>query len=133
MIFSFRDELREQHALGEEIANAITNAPIGEPVDDDELEAELEGLEQEQIDERMLKTGTVPVHDDIGRMPAVGNGESTFTRFHCARATWATCVVACGHMTLMNANIIFHSQIRQTANRYPRRRRRGGRVGETPG
>lgn len=48
---------------------------MGEPVDEDELENELEGLEQEQIDERMLKTGTVPVHDEINRLPNAANGE----------------------------------------------------------
>jgi len=65
------DELREHHALAEEIAGAITNAPIGEPVDDAELEEELEGLEQEAMDERMLKTGTVPVTGEVARLPAV--------------------------------------------------------------
>jgi charged multivesicular body protein 4 len=70
-----RDELREQHALGKEIADAITNAPIGEAVDEEDLEAELEGMEQEQIDEKMLKTGTIPVNDELSRLPAVGNGE----------------------------------------------------------
>jgi charged multivesicular body protein 4 len=33
-------------------------------------------LEQEQLDNKMLKTGTVPVSDEIHRLPAVGNGES---------------------------------------------------------
>jgi charged multivesicular body protein 4A/B len=65
-----RDELREQHALGEEIANAISSAPIGEPIDEGDLEAELEDMEQEAIDERMLKTGIVPVAD----LPGVANG-----------------------------------------------------------
>ncbi|KPI41002.1 Vacuolar-sorting protein SNF7 [Cyphellophora attinorum] len=51
------DELREQHALGEEIATAIAGAPIGEPIDEQDLEDELEGLEQEALDEKMLKTG----------------------------------------------------------------------------
>lgn len=69
-LYSFREELREQHALGEEIANAISSPPIGEPIDEDDLEAELEGMEQEAIDERMLKTGTVPVAD----LPGVANG-----------------------------------------------------------
>ena len=66
------DELREQHALGEEIASAITNAPLGEPLDEADLEEELEGMEQEAMDERMLKTGTVPVQG----LPAVGNQPS---------------------------------------------------------
>jgi charged multivesicular body protein 4 len=32
-------------------------------------------MEQEQIDEKMLKTGTIPVNDELSRLPAVGNGE----------------------------------------------------------
>ena len=67
----FRDELREQHALGEEIAAAITSAPIGEPIDEADLEEELEGLEQEVMDERMLRTGTVPVAVEVDRLPPV--------------------------------------------------------------
>lgn len=68
------DELREQHALGEEIASAITNAPLGDPVDETELEEELEGMEQEAMDERMLKSGSVPVGGEVSRLPSVGNG-----------------------------------------------------------
>jgi len=68
------DELREQHALGEEIASAITNAPIGEPIDEADLEEELEGLEQEAMDERMLKTGPMPVTGDVTRLPSVSTG-----------------------------------------------------------
>lgn len=71
-----REKLREQHALGEEIASAITNAPLGETVDEGELDDELEQLEQEQLDNKMLKTGTVPVSDEIHRLPAVSHGES---------------------------------------------------------
>ena len=74
-LFLCRDELREQHALGEEIANAITNAPIGEPIDEADLEEELEGMEQEAMDERMLKTGTVPVAGEVDRLPQVGNAK----------------------------------------------------------
>jgi charged multivesicular body protein 4A/B len=68
------DELREQHALGEEIAGAIVNAPIGEPLDEADLEEELEGMEQEALDERMLKTGTVPVQG----LPAAPNQSRKF-------------------------------------------------------
>lgn len=68
------DELREQHALGEEIANAITNAPLGEAIDEGDLEDELEELEQEALDERMIKTGTVPVTGELDKMPAVSTG-----------------------------------------------------------
>ena len=57
-----REGLSEQRALAEEIGNAIANGPqAGEPIDEGELEDELGRLEQEDLDEKMLKTGTVPV------------------------------------------------------------------------
>lgn len=68
------DELREQQQLGEEIASAIQNASMGEGVDEAELEEELEGLEQEALDEKMLRTGTVPVGGELSRIPAVPGG-----------------------------------------------------------
>lgn len=73
-----RDQLREQHQLSDEIAQAITSQPVGEQPDEDELDAELEGLEQEAMDERMLKTGTVPVADQINRLPAAANEEREY-------------------------------------------------------
>ncbi|KAI1851097.1 hypothetical protein JX265_002856 [Neoarthrinium moseri] len=68
-------QLQEQNALSEEIVNAITSNQIGEPIDEEELDEELEAMQQEQLDEQMLKTGTVPVADSLNRMPAVANGE----------------------------------------------------------
>ena len=53
--------------------------PITEPIDEDELEADLAALEQENLDEKMLKTGTVPVADSLGRLPAGVNGECEFS------------------------------------------------------
>ncbi|EPE29339.1 hypothetical protein GLAREA_00499 [Glarea lozoyensis ATCC 20868] len=70
------EKLREQHALGEEIANAITSTPMGEPIDDDELNEELENLEQEQLDNAMIGTGHVPVSDQVHRLPAAPNTET---------------------------------------------------------
>ena len=67
---SHREQLHEQHQLTQEIGNAITSMPISEPIDEDELEAELGAMEQEKLDEQMLKTGTVPQ-----RLPAAANGE----------------------------------------------------------
>lgn len=67
------DELRNQQQLGEEIANAITSAPLGEQIDEGELEDELEQLEQERMDEQMLKTGTVPVGRELDKVPGVPN------------------------------------------------------------
>lgn len=69
------EELRDQHALGEEIAQAITSAPIGEPIDTEELEEELANIEQEALDDKMLKTGSVPIGDRVDRLPAAANGE----------------------------------------------------------
>jgi charged multivesicular body protein 4 len=68
------DELREHSLLSDEINNAITNAPLGEPIDEADLEEELEGLEQEAMDARMLKTGTVPVTGEVSKLPSVQNG-----------------------------------------------------------
>lgn len=70
-----REQLREQHELTQEIGNAITSMPITEPIDEDELETELADMEQEKLNERMLDPGTVPVADNLGRMPNAVQGE----------------------------------------------------------
>ncbi|CEJ54421.1 Vacuolar-sorting protein snf7 [Penicillium brasilianum] len=69
------DKLREQHLLSQEIGDAITNIPLGEQMDEGELDAELEGLEQEAMDERMLNTGPTPVGTRLEGLPAAGNTE----------------------------------------------------------
>jgi hypothetical protein len=74
-LLDVREKLREHHVLGQEIAQAITSAPLGETIDADDLESELNSMEQEALDEKMLKGGTVPVGDSIGRLPAAANGE----------------------------------------------------------
>ncbi|KAI1428652.1 vacuolar-sorting protein SNF7 [Xylaria sp. FL1777] len=66
------DSLREQNALSEEIVSAITSNHIGEPLDEDELNEELETLQQEALDKKMLESGTVPV-SDIHKLPSVAN------------------------------------------------------------
>ena len=76
-IFHHREQLREQHELTQEIGNAITSMPITEPIDEDELEAELGALEQENLDEKML-TGTVPVADSLSRLPKAANGDRKY-------------------------------------------------------
>ncbi|KAI0016202.1 vacuolar-sorting protein SNF7 [Xylariomycetidae sp. FL0641] len=71
------DKLREQNALSEEIVQAITSNQLGgEPLDEDELDEELEALQQEQLDKKMLDSGTVPVSDAVHRMPNVANSDS---------------------------------------------------------
>lgn len=75
-IVILRDELREYHVLGEEIASAITSAPIGQAVDMDELEEEMATMQQEALDDKMLETGAVPLTDSVHRrLPAAANGE----------------------------------------------------------
>ncbi|KAK3679054.1 ESCRT-III subunit protein snf7 [Recurvomyces mirabilis] len=68
------EDLREEHAIAEEIAEALTQGSIGQGVDEDELDEELAELQQEELDNKMLKTGSVPVSDQIQRMPAVNTG-----------------------------------------------------------
>lgn len=67
-------QLQEQNALSEEIVTAITSNQITN-YDEEDLDEELEALQQEALDEQMLKTGTVPVADSINRMPPVAHGE----------------------------------------------------------
>lgn len=75
MVDKTMEDLREQHALGEEISSIITSAPLGETIDEADLDDELAEMEQEQLDNKMLKTGTVPVSDEVHRLPAAVNGE----------------------------------------------------------
>lgn len=49
--------------------------PFGDQVDEGDLEAELEGMEQEAMDERMLNTGPVPVNTQLDRLPAAGTSD----------------------------------------------------------
>jgi len=73
------EELREQHAIGEEIGEAITQQVGTQALDDAELEDELAELQQEELDNKMLRTGTVPVADEVHRLPAVAQGEREFS------------------------------------------------------
>lgn len=73
-----RDKLREQNALSDEIVEAMSGPGIGQDMDQQELEDELEQLQQEQLDEDMLKTGTVPVADAVHKMPSPANAEREF-------------------------------------------------------
>jgi hypothetical protein len=69
----YRESIREHTAMNEEIAQAMA-APANTIDEDEELEEELERMRQEQLDEEMLKTGSVPV-DRVSNLPAAANGE----------------------------------------------------------
>jgi charged multivesicular body protein 4 len=49
---------------------------IGPQFDDTELEDELEQLQQQELEDKMLETGSVPVD----RLPTVASGESELTQ-----------------------------------------------------
>lgn len=75
-----RDQLDTAHGINEDINNIITS---GIDEDQEDLEDELERLEQEAKDEqvqdltnKMLDTGSVPVSDQMQRVPAAPTGES---------------------------------------------------------
>lgn len=70
-----RDKLRDQNALSEEIVQAITGNSLGEPIDDDELNDELEQMQQEHLDEQMLNTGSVPTADAVHKLPTPAQAE----------------------------------------------------------
>lgn len=69
------EDLREQHAIGEEISEAITQSIGTQNVDEDELDEELADLQQEELDNRMLNTGNVPVGDKVHQLPTAAQGE----------------------------------------------------------
>ncbi|KIY73709.1 vacuolar-sorting protein SNF7 [Cylindrobasidium torrendii FP15055 ss-10] len=54
------DQVNDQRQVAEEISDVISQ-PYGEQMDDDELRAELEGLEQEELNERLMGDH-VPAH-----------------------------------------------------------------------
>lgn len=74
-VHDIMDEVAEQHEVADEIANAISN-PVGfnNDLDEDELEAELEELEQEALDEKMLDIGAPSASVDV-ELPSVPTGE----------------------------------------------------------
>lgn len=58
-VHDMMDDISEQTELANEISDAIsTPAGFGQDYDEDELNAELEELEQEELDENMLSIGT---------------------------------------------------------------------------
>lgn len=65
-----RGKLQEYNQLNQEIAEAMSSVNIGEEPDEAELLAELDDIQQQELEDKMLKTGPVPV------LPSVANGES---------------------------------------------------------
>ncbi|KDN36559.1 Snf7-domain-containing protein [Tilletiaria anomala UBC 951] len=60
---STMDSIREQMDLTNEISDAISNpVGMGHDIDEDELKNELEELEQEELNDRLVGADAVPVH-----------------------------------------------------------------------
>lgn len=87
-------------------------------MDDGDLEAELEGLEQEAMDERMLNTGPTPVGTRLEGLPAAGNTER---KFYMSQAI----------IGRFSRSEILTSNSQQAPRN--RGRRRGGGTGQTQG
>ncbi|XP_065166813.1 charged multivesicular body protein 4 [Atheta coriaria] len=70
-VHDMMDDIAEQQDVAREISDAISNpVAFGQDVDEDELEKELEELEQEALEDELIKVG--PAADDL---PAVPEGE----------------------------------------------------------
>lgn len=60
---STMDSIREQMDLTNEISDAISNpVGMGQDIDEDELKNELEELEQDELNERLVGADSVPLH-----------------------------------------------------------------------
>ena len=72
---TYRADLEDQHAIGEEIASALSEGALNSGrMDEGELEDELESLQQEELDNKMMNTGTIP-QDRVQSLPTPARGE----------------------------------------------------------
>lgn len=68
-IHNLMDDVAEQQEIASEISEAISNpVGFGQDVDDDDLMKELEDLEQESLEEKLLDVG--PISDKLPSVPA---------------------------------------------------------------
>jgi len=68
-VHNLMDDVAEQQEIANEISEAISNpVGFGQDVDDDDLMAELEELEQEDLDEQLLEVG--PATDQLPSVPS---------------------------------------------------------------
>lgn len=64
------DDIAEQQDIASEISNAISNpVAFGQDIDDDDLEKELEDLEQEEFDKKMVDIPVKPKEDVLPPVP----------------------------------------------------------------
>jgi len=68
-IHNLMDDVAEQQEIANEISDAISNpVGFGQDVDEDDLMKELEDLEQEELDEKLLDVG--PIADKLPSVPS---------------------------------------------------------------
>eukprot|EP00050_Salpingoeca_kvevrii_P010342 m.7767 g.7767 ORF g.7767 m.7767 type:complete len:227 (-) comp2800_c1_seq1:219-899(-) len=63
------DDVQDQMEQASEISNVLSNSAFGEQFDEDELLSELEGIEQEELDEQLLDVGGLPELDSLPSVP----------------------------------------------------------------
>lgn len=85
------DEVKEQQQIADEISSAISNpVAFGQDLDEDELEAELEAMQQEELDDQLLSTGPTPVLEPVGaaaaELPAVPSSSLSPARTPASRS-----------------------------------------------
>ena len=102
--------------------------PITEPIDEDELEADLAALEQENLDEKMLTTGTMPVADSLNRLPKAANGERKYPLYQRPPFPHRACATA-----KLFANMMKISKSQRQVESAGGRRGRGGGAAEAAG
>lgn len=76
-VHDLMDDIAEQQEVANEIAEAISH-PVGYPgqeMDEDELMAELEELEQEELDKQLLDVGPTPAAGASVKLPDVPSQE----------------------------------------------------------
>ena len=69
--------MREQNALGDEIAQSMNSVNIGNEIDDAELDAELDDLQQEQVDGQMPKMSHTTIPNTLEGGQTAGSEKRT--------------------------------------------------------
>merc|ERR1712135_185383 len=76
-VHDMMDDIAEQQDVARQISDAISNpVAFGQDIDEDELEKELEELEQEELDEDLIRLPahtelpTVPTAEPAGKVPS---------------------------------------------------------------
>lgn len=63
------DEIREQKEISDEIANLLTQTTATKNYDEDDLMKELEGMQQEELDAKLISTDKVSTHVKLPDVP----------------------------------------------------------------